>query len=202
MIRLEDYIKNISDFIEEPIKISPWHLVTNIVPTIKKMLALLGDDFTIKNDMAIHKTAIIEEGAVLKGPLIISENCLVAAHTYLRSGVYIGKNSIVGPGCEVKSSVIFNNAVMAHFNFIGDSIIGNHVNFEAGAIIANHYNERTDKSIFITINGALHKIPPTKFGALAGDHSKIGANAVLSPGTILKPGSIVSRLELIDQTSA
>jgi hypothetical protein len=38
-----------------------------------------------------------------------------------------------------------------------------------------------------------------KFGALVGDYSKIGANAVLSPGTILPPKSIVKRLSLIEQ---
>jgi acetyltransferase-like isoleucine patch superfamily enzyme len=38
-----------------------------------------------------------------------------------------------------------------------------------------------------------------KFGALIGDHCRIGANAVLSPGTILKPGTVVPRLALVDQ---
>ncbi|MFH7031624.1 hypothetical protein [Flavobacterium aquidurense] len=32
-----------------------------------------------------------------------------------------------------------------------------------------------------------------------GDNSRIGANAVLSPGTILTKNSIVKRLELIEQ---
>ena len=36
----------------------------------------------------------------------------------------------------------------AHFNFVGDSIIGNDVNIEAGAILCNHYNERELLSIF------------------------------------------------------
>jgi tetrahydrodipicolinate N-succinyltransferase len=35
---------------------------------------------------------------------------------------------------------------------------------------------------------------------LVVDNSKIGANAVLSPGTILEKNSIVKRLELIEQT--
>jgi hypothetical protein len=38
-----------------------------------------------------------------------------------------------------------------------------------------------------------------KFGALVGDHSKIGANAVLSPGTLLLPHTLVRRLELVEQ---
>jgi acetyltransferase-like isoleucine patch superfamily enzyme len=34
---------------------------------------------------------------------------------------------------------------------------------------------------------------------LVGDDSKIGANAVLSPGTILEQNFIVDRLELVKQ---
>jgi acetyltransferase-like isoleucine patch superfamily enzyme len=40
-----------------------------------------------------------------------------------------------------------------------------------------------------------------KFGALIGDASRIGANAVTTPGTILPPGSVVRRLQLVDQVA-
>jgi hypothetical protein len=49
------------------------------------------------------------------------------------------------------------------------------------------------------LNKKKTQIEVTKFGALVGDHSKIGANAVLSPGTILLPESVVRRLELVEQ---
>jgi UDP-3-O-[3-hydroxymyristoyl] glucosamine N-acyltransferase len=38
-----------------------------------------------------------------------------------------------------------------------------------------------------------------KFGALIGDGSRIGTNAVLNPGTILRKRAIVGRLVHIDQ---
>jgi len=90
----------------------------------------------------------------------------------------------------LKSVILFPNANLAHFNFIGDSIVGSNVNFEAGSIVANHFNERVDKEIFPGV---------TKFGALIGDNSKIGANAVLSPGTILEKNTVVARQELVNR---
>jgi bifunctional N-acetylglucosamine-1-phosphate-uridyltransferase/glucosamine-1-phosphate-acetyltransferase GlmU-like protein len=120
----------------------------------------------------------------------------------MRGGIFIGENSVVGPGCEVKSSLIMSGSALAHFNFVGDSLLGSFVNMEAGSIIANHFNERLDKTIYIVIDQKKVKITSTKFGAVVGDHSKIGANAVLTPGTILNPESIVKRLELVDQNSA
>lgn len=106
----------------------------------------------------------------------------------------------IGPGCEIKQSILFDNTAIAHFNYVGNSIIGHHTNFEAGSICANHFNERQDKRIFITYKNELLDTKTEKFGSLVGDHSKIGANAVLSPGTILDKNSIVKRLELIEQT--
>jgi bifunctional N-acetylglucosamine-1-phosphate-uridyltransferase/glucosamine-1-phosphate-acetyltransferase GlmU-like protein len=88
---------------------------------------------------------------------------------------------------------------IAHFNFVGDSLIGSHVNFEAGAIVCNHWNERSDKQIRLAYNGQIIETGTEKFGALIGDGCKIGANAVLSPGTILAKNTIVSRLELVEQ---
>jgi bifunctional N-acetylglucosamine-1-phosphate-uridyltransferase/glucosamine-1-phosphate-acetyltransferase GlmU-like protein len=102
-------------------------------------------------------------------------------------------------GVEIKSSIISNNSAVAHFNFIGDSIIGENVNFEAGSITANHFNERENKEIFVKIDDNIINTQVVKFGSLIGDYSKIGANAVLSPGTILKKNSVVKRLELIEQ---
>jgi bifunctional N-acetylglucosamine-1-phosphate-uridyltransferase/glucosamine-1-phosphate-acetyltransferase GlmU-like protein len=87
----------------------------------------------------------------------------------------------------------------AHFNYIGNSIVGRNVNFEAGSICANHFNERQDKRILIKHNNEMLDCKTEKFGYLVGDNSRIGANAVLSPGTILEKNSIVRRLQLIEQ---
>lgn len=75
------------------------------------------------------------------------------------------------------------------------------VNFEAGSITANHYNEWADKTIFDTHHSQRICTGVQKFGALVGDEGKIGANAVLSPGTLLSPSTIVARLQLIEQNS-
>ncbi|RAJ11593.1 LbetaH domain-containing protein [Arenibacter echinorum] len=182
--------------------VHPWEITQSISSLIsKKILELNTDDYTLANGIAIHKTAVIEKGAILKEPLIISGNCFIASHAYLRGGVFLGEGVQIGPGSEIKSSIIGNHSAMAHFNFIGDSIIGEHVNFEAGALIANHYNERQDKTIWTQVKGIKTNTGTVKFGALVGDDSKIGANAVLSPGTILSKRSVVKRLELIEQNN-
>jgi UDP-N-acetylglucosamine diphosphorylase / glucose-1-phosphate thymidylyltransferase / UDP-N-acetylgalactosamine diphosphorylase / glucosamine-1-phosphate N-acetyltransferase / galactosamine-1-phosphate N-acetyltransferase len=177
----------------------PWQITRELATTLPQIITYLGDDFQIENGVAIHRSATIESGVVLKGPIVIQANCFVGAHAYLRGGVYLAPRVSIGPGCELKSSIIMDNSAAAHFNFIGDSIVGRNVNFEAGSILANHYNERADKHIHVALGKDIIETHCEKFGSLIGDSCRIGANAVLSPGTILPPGSIVKRLELVEQ---
>ena len=199
MIHYPSYAKNFIATFPQLEKDHPWNVVASIIPLLQQTIRTLKSEYRVINDVAIHKSANIEEHVTLKGPIIISAGCFVGAHAYLRGGVFLGEKSIVGPGCEIKSSLIMSSSALAHFNFVGDSLLGSYVNMEAGSIIANHYNERLDKTIHVWINNEKVQINSTKFGALVGDHSKIGANAVLSPGTILSPNSIVKRLELVEQ---
>jgi NDP-sugar pyrophosphorylase family protein len=199
MMNLTSYIQQFPILFPELQKELPWNIPSQIEPILINRIKTLSTDYKINGEVAIHKTARIEEHVVLKGPIIISEGCFVGAHAYLRGGVFLGDKAVIGPGCEVKSSFIMQNSALAHFNFVGDSLLGSMVNLEAGSILANHYNERLDKTIYVLINGKKTPIAVTKFGAMIGDQTKIGANAVLSPGTILEPKSIVKRLELVEQ---
>lgn len=177
----------------------PWQATARAVDLVQEWLTGLGDDYRVQNGVAIHRTATVEEGATLKGPVVVSAGCFVAAHAYLRGGVFLDEGVVVGPACEVKSSFIFRETTLAHFNFVGDSLLGGGVNLEAGAVVANHYNERSDKEIYVLAEGRVIPTGVQKFGALIGDGARIGANAVLSPGTILPPRSVVKRLELVEQ---
>lgn len=199
IISIGDFINGFAATFDEWDELLPWQITAWLPEIVSKKIATLDSSFTINNGIAIHSSAIIEPGAIIKAPAIIGANCFVAANACIRAGVYAAANVKVGMGCEIKSSIIFCNSSIAHFNFIGDSIIGNHVNFEAGSITANHFNERKNKTIQVVYNDDIVNTNTEKFGALVGDHSKIGANAALSPGTILKPGSIVKRLELVEQ---
>jgi NDP-sugar pyrophosphorylase family protein len=177
----------------------PWQATTQAVSLVQEWQRTLGDEYQVQNGIAIHRTATVEEGVVLKGPVVVSAGCFLGAHAYLRGGVFLDEGVTVGPGCEVKSSFLFQGATLAHFNFVGDSLVGAGVNLEAGAVVANHYNERSHKDIAVRASGQLIQTGVQKFGALIGDGSRLGANAVTSPGTILPPGSVVGRLELVEQ---
>jgi NDP-sugar pyrophosphorylase family protein len=93
---------------------APWQLTAQSAALVRTLLAGLEHDaFVVTDEIAIHRTATVEPGAVLKGPLIVGPRCFVAAGAYLRGGCWLDANCIVGPGAELKSSFVFAGSQVA-----------------------------------------------------------------------------------------
>ena len=131
----------------------------------------------------------VEPGAFIKGPCFIGSGTEVRHGAYLRGNVYVGENCVVGHCTEVKHSVFLDGAKAGHFNYIGDSVLGNHVNLGAGTKLANL--KMTPGNVILKIEGKSFDSEIRKFGALIGDGTETGCNSVLNPGTILAPESLV-----------
>ncbi|MGY2254901.1 LpxA family transferase [Pseudomonas reactans] len=200
MIRLADYIAVFFDSALAPwADLTPWALVTQAPAIVRQLLAELpADEYVIQDEIAVHRTATVEVGALLKPPLIVGAHCFIASGSLLRGGCWLDEHCIIGPGAELKTSFVFSGSKLAHFNFVGDSVLGQGINLEAGSIVANYRNERDDKEVLVRVDGALQSTGCDKFGALLGDQCRIGANAVLAPGALLKPASVVGRGQVFD----
>ncbi len=135
----------------------------------------------------VKKGAIIDPYSVIYGPTFIGENTHIRPFSYIRGKTIIGKNCVIRG--EVKDSIILNNTALAHFNYVGDSILGNNVNMGAGSRTANLRLDQ--ENIKIKVNSKLIDTGIKKFGAIIGDKTQIGCNAVLNPGTLIGKNSIV-----------
>jgi len=175
----------------------PWYLTGHAEEIVRRLASEV--DGGCHDGIVVHASATVEEGAVVKPPAVIGADSFVAAGAYLRGGVWLDAGVIIGPGAELKSSFVFAGSKLAHFNFVGDSLLGSDVNLEAGSIVANHRNERPDNRIVIAHAGNAVDTGVAKFGALIGDRCRIGANAVIAPGALLDPDTVVARLALFDQ---
>ena len=182
---------------------APWEVIGRVAELVRGMLGSLPPGFVrVFAEVAVHESADVAPSAVLTGPVIVSAGCRVGHGAVLRGGVWADEDVTIGPYSEIKGSLMFARSAAAHRNYVGDSIVGHDVNLEAGAVLANHFNERADKQIWVRVDGEAINTGLVKFGALIGDGSRIGANAVTSPGTLLAPGSVVPRLGLVDQSGA
>ncbi len=149
---------------------------------------LIGKPY-ISNHVFIGAGTIVEQGAMLKGPAWIGENCHVRSGCYVRENVIVGNGVVMGNSCEFKNCIVFNEAQVPHFNYVGDSILGFRAHLGAGVILSNVKLNHSE----ITVAAPDGQIATglTKFGAIIGDGTEIGCNAVINPGSILGRDCIV-----------
>ncbi len=201
MLKVADYIEHaaatpLADLAARP----PWDWTQNSEAIVRRLMGQLGPDYRVIEGAAIHVSATIETGSIIKGPAIIGPDCYIAANSLTRGGCWLDARCTLGPSVELKSSFLFAGTKLAHLNFVGDSVLGADVNVEAGAMIANYRNEWAEHRIRFRIDGTAIDTGVEKFGAIVGDHARIGANAVIAPGAALPMGAIVPRLTLVDQS--
>jgi len=127
---------------------------------------------------------IVAPHVYIQGPTIIGEDCEIRQGAFIRGNCIAGKGSIIGHATEVKNSVLLCNAHAPHFNYVGDSVLGNNTNLGAGTKFSN-YKISPQKSIKLNIDGRVYDTGLDKFGAIMGDGSESGCNSVLAPGTIV-----------------
>jgi NDP-sugar pyrophosphorylase family protein len=166
-----DVIKKLSPYLEKQ--------------KLGKIEALIPTGVHLENieNISIGKGTKIEPGAFIQGPAWIGENCEIRQGAYIRGNVILANNAVVGHSSEVKNSILLTRAHAAHFNYVGDSILGSDTNLGAGVICANF---RLDKrEIAVQIRGKKVLTGLKKMGVILGDRSQIGCNTVINPGTLI-----------------
>ncbi len=139
--------------------------------------------------ISIAKGVVIEPNVFIQGPCIIGPKCIIRFGAYIRGNVILGKNCTVGHSTEVKHAIFFDGAKAAHFNYVGDSILGRDVNLGAGVKCANY---RLDgETISVSWDGKKINTGLKKFGAIVGDGAQIGCNAVTNPGTLVGKNAVI-----------
>ncbi len=174
-------------------KTYPWELLPEIAnfimklgPTLDKQTFTLHTGSDGKENVWIAKDVKIANDAHLYGPLIIDHGTEIRHGAFIRGKVIIGKNCVIGNSTEIKNSVILDNVQLPHYNYVGDSVIGNYAHLGAGAIISNLKSTKTQVVIGGQIETGLRKV-----GAFLGDYVEVGCNSVLNPGTIVGKNSII-----------
>ncbi|MGA2052839.1 MAG: UDP-N-acetylglucosamine diphosphorylase [Opitutales bacterium] len=168
----------------------PWIWVTRIE---EALAAVPWAEFPPREDLPpnvhvqgtvyLHPSVKLPPYCVIEGPVWISAGTEIRPGAYLRGLVITGERCVLGNSCEYKNCLLLDGVQTPHYNYVGDSVLGNGAHLGAGAICANLRLDKQDVPV-VTPSGRKPS-GRRKLGALVGDGAEAGCNCVLQPGAIL-----------------
>lgn len=173
----------------------PWEILPHIKRITEEIINRGLDGYRLISDGIIAgRDVYIDERAHIEGPCIIGHGSEVRHGAFIRGSVIIGNRCVIGNSSEIKNSIIMNGAQVPHFNYVGDSILGEKSHLGAGAICSNLRSD--GKAVLIRCGEERIDSHLRKLGAILGDKVEVGCGAVLCPGTVIGRNTVVYPLTL------
>ncbi|HSV41879.1 MAG TPA: bifunctional sugar-1-phosphate nucleotidylyltransferase/acetyltransferase [Methanomassiliicoccales archaeon] len=147
------------------------------------------DGAVLKGNVVVEKGAVVRSGSYIEGPAYISKGCDIGPNCYIRPSTSLCEGVKVGASVEVKNSIVMARTHIPHHNYVGDSIIGERCNLGAGTKVANLRFD--NKNVKVTMKGELVDTGLRKLGVIMGDDVKTGINSMIEPGTIIFERSVI-----------
>ncbi len=141
------------------------------------------DGVDLRGAVYLHPSVKLPAYCTIIGPAWIGPEVEIRPGAFIRGNVIVGKGSVLGNACEYKNCLLMENVETPHYNYVGDSILGNRAHLGAGAICANLKLARDE--VILRIDGKRYPTGLRKVGAFMGDGAEAGCNSVLQPGTVL-----------------
>ncbi len=173
----------------------PWEILPLIKEHAKKLISegiegytLLAPDVLVGENVKIYPTASIE------GPCIIGSGTEVRPGAFIRGSVIIGENCVIGNSSEFKNCILLDKVQVPHYNYIGDSILGNKAHTGAGTICSNL---KSDGKAVVIHADTDYETNLRKIGGILADGADVGCGCVLNPGTVIGKNTSVYPLTAV-----
>lgn len=161
----------------------PWEMLPKIKGYIQALIekgipgyTKLSDDVLIGENVKIYPTATIE------GPTIIGSGTEVRPGAFIRGSVITGEGCVMGNSSEFKNCVLLDKVQVPHYNYIGDSIMGNKAHTGAGTICSNL---KSDGKAVVIHGDVDYETGLRKIGGILADGADVGCGSVINPGTVI-----------------
>lgn len=177
-----------------PADVAPWEWLKQIGPALaalklERPMPTLSAGVKLEGEVYLDPTVKLPHVATIIGPAWIGAKTEIRPGAFIRGNVIVGEGCVLGNACEFKNCLLMDGVQVPHFSYVGDSILGSGAHLGAGVVCSNL---RLDQQpVIVKAPEANYETGLRKFGAILGERAEVGCNAVLNPGTILGPRSVV-----------
>ncbi len=161
----------------------PWELLSALRTFVDEIIKNPPSGFSeYAPGVLVGEGVTVAATATIIPPAVIGARCEIRPGAYLRGYVICGESCVIGNSSEVKNSVLLDRVQIPHYNYVGDSILGNRSHMGAGSICSNLKNDGTN----IVVHGdENYETGLRKLGAILADGANVGCGCVLNPGTVI-----------------
>lgn len=161
----------------------PWEMLPKIKEYIKSLMEEGLSDYTeISDGVFVGENVKIAPTATIEAPAILGSGTEIRPGAYLRGNVICGQDCVIGNSSELKNCILLEHVQVPHYNYVGDSILGNNAHMGAGSICSNLKSDGKP----VVIHGEIeYETGIRKIGGILGDGADVGCGCVLNPGTVI-----------------
>ena len=185
-----EYLKDLFDNCEYP-----WQMLPKIKDKILYLLENGIEGFSeYKKGVLIGRDVKISPNVTIEAPAVIGHSTEIRPGAYIRGNLITGNNCVLGNSSEYKNSILLDNVQTPHYNYVGDSVLGNGAHMGAGSICSNL---KSDKKPIVIHAETEIETNLRKIGGILADGADIGCGCVINPGTVVGKNSSVYPLTSI-----
>ena len=161
----------------------PWEMLPKIKDYIKSLINKGLPGYTeISEGVYVGENVKIYPNVIIEAPAIIGSGTQIRPGAFLRGSVITGENCVIGNSSELKNCVLLDNVQVPHYNYVGDSVLGNYSHMGAGSICSNL---KSDGKSVVIHGDREYETGLRKIGGILADHADIGCGCVVNPGTVI-----------------
>ena len=161
----------------------PWEMLPKIKEHIPMLIQKGLPDFTeLKPGVWVGQNVKIADYVTIEAPAIIGHGTEIRPGAYLRGNVITGENCVLGNSSEFKNCILLDKVQVPHYNYVGDSVLGNKAHMGAGSICSNL---KSDGKAVVIHGEQDYTTGLRKIGGILADGADVGCGCVINPGTII-----------------
>ena len=161
----------------------PWEILPEIKGYIMSLIEKGIEGYTLlKENVLVGENVKIYDTVTIDGPAIFGSGTEIRPGAFIRGSVITGENCVIGNSSELKNAVLLDKVQVPHYNYVGDSVLGNFAHMGAGSICSNL---KSDGKNIVIHGDKEYETGLRKIGGILADHADIGCGCVLNPGTVI-----------------
>ncbi|MBQ7333621.1 MAG: UDP-N-acetylglucosamine pyrophosphorylase [Clostridia bacterium] len=141
------------------------------------------DGYTaIADGVLVGENVKIYPNVTIEPPAIIGSNSEVRPGAFIRGNVITGEGCVIGNSSELKNCILLDKVQIPHYNYVGDSVLGNRAHTGAGTICSNL---KSDGKPVVIHGDQDYETGLRKIGGILADGADVGCGSVINPGTVI-----------------